>query len=370
MINTAFMETLADGQAKEWGPIARKVLRSERIGPEEGLQLYSAPLGLLAWLAEFQNERQQQRKVYYIRTFHLEPTNTCAYHCRFCSYSGVDGVRESWELTEADIRQQIEGADPQAAEIHITGGAHPHWRLADYVRLLKQVRSLRPAIHIKAFSAVEIHHLHLRSGRSYSDILTSLQAAGLDSLPGGGAEIFDPDVRNQICPEKANAEQWLAVHHAAHQLGIPSNATMLYGHIESYEHRIHHMQALRTLQDETHGFNAFIPLKFRSANNKMSQLGEVAVVEDLRNYALGRIYLDNFPHLKAYWPMLGKETAALALEFGVDDLDGTIQDSTKIYSMAGVEERPRMTAEQMVQLIRRSGKIPVERDAYYAQIQP
>jgi aminodeoxyfutalosine synthase len=195
-----------------------------------------------------------------------------------------------------------------------------------------------------------------------------LKDEGLNSLPGGGAEIFAPSIREQICPEKANAEEWLSIHRTAHQLGIPSNATMLYGHMESYADRIDHMERLRTLQDETHGFNAFIPLKFRNADNKMSQLPEVCLLEDLKNYAVSRLFLDNFSHLKAYWPMLGKQSAALALDFGVDDLDGTIQDSTKIYTMAGVEEKPVMTAEAMQALIKEAGKIPVERDALYQPV--
>jgi len=348
--------------------IANRVLHHERISVTEGLQLFSAPLGLLAFLASFRNNHLQGKQVFYVRNFHIEPTNTCAYHCLFCSYSGVAGLRESWEHPPEVIQQMVEQSDPKAVEIHITGGAHPRWRLEDYCRMIEMVRLLRPSIHIKAFSAVEIHHMHLTSGKSYGEVLTALKLAGLNSLPGGGAEIFAGEIREKICPEKANADQWLGVHRSAHGIGLPSNATMLYGHIETYAHRIDHLERLRSLQDETHGFNAFIPLKFRNTNNNMSDLPEVSVVEDMKNYAVSRIFLDNFPHLKAYWPMLGKQSAGLSLEFGVDDLDGTIQDSTKIYTMAGVDETPSLSSAEMQHLIKQAGKVPVERDALYRPV--
>ena len=348
--------------------IASKVLQGERLLPDEGLRLYAFPLGVLAHLANEISIKLNQGRVYYVRNFHIEPTNKCAYHCLFCSYSGVAGIREAWTHTPDEIIALLEEADPLAKEIHITGGAHPDWIIEDYCALLKIVRERRPEIHIKAFSAVEIHHLHTTSGITYKEILSRLKQHGLNSLPGGGAEIFAAAIRTKICPEKADATAWLSVHRTAHELGIPSNATMLYGHVESYADRIDHMNQLRLLQDETHGFNAFIPLKFRNSNNRMSQLSEVTLIEDLRNYAVARIYLDNFAHIKAYWPMLGKQSAAHALNFGVDDLDGTIQDSTRIYTMAGVDEKPGMTADAMHQLIKQSGKYPVERDALYQAV--
>lgn len=369
IMNTEFKRWLADQNPGLKG-ISEKILENRRISAEEGLCLFSAPLGLLALLANARNEVLQGNQVFYVRNFHVEPTNTCAYHCLFCSYSGVAGLRDNWELSLAGIQEIIEQSDPGAVEIHITGGAHPRWKLEDYCQMLRLVRSLRPDIHIKAFSAVEIHHLHKTSGLPYGDVLNALKTAGLNALPGGGAEIFNPEIRNRICPEKANAEQWLEIHRTAHRMSLPSNATMLYGHIESYADRIDHMEKLRRLQDETGGFNAFIPLKFRNAFNKMSDVPEVSIVEDMKNYAVSRIFLDNFPHLKAYWPMLGKQSAGWALEFGVDDLDGTIQDSTKIYTMAGVEEKPVMSASEMQQMILHAGKIPVERDALYHPVEP
>ena len=349
----------------QYSSLEEKIIRGERLNVSEGIALYDLPLSRLSWLSDMMCEKRSGKHVYFVRNFHIEPTNTCAYHCLFCSYSGVAGLRDSWELSCDQIRRLAASGDPAATEIHITGGAHPQWGIVEYCGILKAVREVRPDIHIKAFSAVEIHHLHCLSGRSYSEILQRLQQAGLNSLPGGGAEIFDPTLRAQICPEKANAQEWLDVHRTAHHMGIPSNATMLYGHIETYQHRILHMEQLRKLQDETSGFNAFIPLKFRKANNKMSDIHEVSLMEDLRNYAVARIFLDNIPHLKAYWPMLGKQSALFSLLFGVDDLDGTIQDSTKIYTMAGMDEKPVMTAEEMYTLIEQAGKEPCERDALY-----
>ena len=235
-----------------------------------------------------------------------------------------------------------------------------------FADLLKQIKSFRPDLHIKAFTAVELEYMFRKAKVSYAEGMKVLKDHGLDSIPGGGAEIFDSEIRKQICEDKCTSEQWLELHETAHATGIHSNATMLYGHIESFEHRIDHMERLRKLQDETNGFNCFIPLKFRNENNQMSDINEVSVIEDLRNYAVSRIFMDNFPHIKAYWPMIGKSTAQLSLQFGVDDLDGTINDSTKIYSMAGAEDQhPSMSTEQLVDLIKQAERIPVERDSLY-----
>jgi len=235
-----------------------------------------------------------------------------------------------------------------------------------YGELLQKIKQHRPSLHIKGFTAVELEFMIIKAGYNIDDGLKKLKEYGLDSIPGGGAEIFHPEVRKHICDTKASTNQWLTIHEIAHKVGLPSNATILYGHIEKYEHRIHHMQQLRDLQDKTGGFNAFIPLKFKNQNNSMSYIPEVSVIEDMRNYAVSRLFLDNVPHLKAYWVNIGKKNAQMALSFGVDDLDGTIDDTTKIYSMAGSEEEhPRMTVAQMVELIRSSNRIPVERDTIY-----
>jgi aminodeoxyfutalosine synthase len=234
---------------------------------------------------------------------------------------------------------------------------------------MKQIKAHRPLLHIKGYTAVELDYMFRKAKVSAEEGMKLLHEAGLDSLPGGGAEIFHPDIRQQICADKVDADGWLNIHRTAHKLGMHSNATMLYGHIEKFEHRIDHMERLRQLQDETGGFNTFIPLKFRNRDNDMSHIAESTVTEDMRLYAVARLYLDNFPHLKAYWPMLGRQNAQLTLSFGVNDLDGTIDDTTKIYSMAGSEEQtPAMSTAQLVTLIKQVKRQPVERDTLYNEI--
>jgi aminodeoxyfutalosine synthase len=251
-------------------------------------------------------------------------------------------------------------------EVHIVGGVHPSYDLHYWGSLIRKIKEHRPGLHVKAFSAIELDYMISASRLSIEEGMGKLKEYGLDSIPGGGAEIFDSEIRKMICDEKASSELWLTIHETAHRLGIPSNATILYGHMETYAHRIDHMERLRALQDRTGGFNAFIPLKYRMSNNSMSFLGEVNILEDLRNYAVSRIFLDNFTHLKAYWPMLGKENAQLALSFGVDDMDGTIDDTTRIYSMAGAtDENPAMSTGEICRLIRDAGYLPVERDSLY-----
>jgi aminodeoxyfutalosine synthase len=251
-------------------------------------------------------------------------------------------------------------------EVHIVGGVHPKMNLDFFCELLEKIKQHRPALHIKGFTAVELDYMFRKAKLSVAEGLKKMQRAGLGSLPGGGAEIFHPEIREQICDDKVNAEGWLLIHETAHQLGMHSNATILYGHIESYAHRIDHMRRLRELQDKTGGFNTFIPLKFRNKDNDMSYVSESSIIEDMKMYAVARIYLDNFPHLKAYWPMLGRQNAQLTLSFGVNDIDGTIDDTTKIYSMAGSEEKnPVMTTEELVNLIKQVKRIPVERDTLY-----
>lgn len=246
------------------------------------------------------------------------------------------------------------------------GGVHPKMGLQFFADILKRIKKHRPDLHIKAFTAVELEYMFRKAKLSFADGLKLLKEHGLDSLPGGGAEIFDESIRNQIAEDKCTSEQWLEIHETAHQLGIPSNATMLYGHLENYEHRINHMHRLRDVQDRTNGFNTFIPLKFRNKDNQMSHIAEVSVIEDLKNYAVSRIYLDNFSHIKAYWPMIGRTTTQLSLSFGVDDIDGTIDDSTKIYTMAGSEEQiPKLTTQQLVELIKNVKRTPIERDTLY-----
>ena len=238
-----------------------------------------------------------------------------------------------------------------------------------FAELLSKIKAHRPGLHIKGFTAVELDYMFNKAKMTYREGLSYLKEAGLDSLPGGGAEIFDEKVRAEICGDKCASEQWLEIHQTAHELGMASNATMLYGHIETYEQRADHMNRLRLIQDKTQGFNTFIPLKFRNMDNEMAHIPEVSMIEDLKNYAVSRIFMDNFNHIKAYWPMIGRNTAQVALSFGVDDMDGTIDDSTKIYSMAGSEEQsPTLTTNELVALIAGAGKRPVERDTLYNTI--
>lgn len=357
----------------EFKTIAEKVYAAERITDEECLLLFEeGSLGLVGMLANVVREQKHGNKTYFNRNFHIEPTNVCVFSCAFCSYSRLYAHREEgWELSidqMLDIVKKYDGIP--VTEVHIVGGVHPKMTLDYFIELIQRIKAHRPDLHIKGFTAVELDYMFRKAKVSVEEGMRILKTAGLESLPGGGAEIFHPDIRNQICADKVDGAGWLNIHRTAHQLGMHSNATMLYGHIEKYEHRIHHMRSLRDLQDETGGFNTFIPLKFRNANNDMSHIPEVSLIEDMRMYAIARLYMDNFPHLKAYWPMLGRKNAQLSLSFGVNDIDGTIDDSTKIYSMAGSEEQtPTMSTTELVQLIQQARRIPVERDTLYNEIQ-
>ena len=349
--------------------VAQKVLDNKRINEEEALLLFEkGSLPFVGALANYIAQSLHGNSVYYNRNFHIEPTNVCVYTCNFCSYSRQYKHRDDgWELSIEQMLDMVKKYDGQpVTEVHIVGGVLPKMNLEFFCELIAKIKAHRPDLHIKGFTAVELDYMFRKAKLSTEEGLQQLKAAGLQSLPGGGAEIFAPLIREQICPDKVDGAGWLAIHQAAHEMGMHSNATMLYGHIESYRDRIEHMQALRTLQDKTKGFNCFIPLKFRNDNNDMSYLTETTTVEDLRMYAIARIYLDNFRNLKAYWPMLGRQTAQLTLAFGVNDLDGTIDDTTKIYSMAGSEEQtPSMSTEELRELISTVGKTPVERDTLY-----
>jgi aminodeoxyfutalosine synthase len=349
--------------------IASKIDNRQRINPEEGLMLFEkGSLAMLGTMANFIRERAHGHNTYFNRNFHIEPTNVCVFSCKFCSYSKLYSKREEgWELSIDQMLDKVKAYDGQPiTEVHIVGGVHPKMDIYFFEELIKKIRAYRPDLHIKGFTAVELDYMFRKAKLSRTDGMKLLHEAGLDSLPGGGAEIFDTAVREQICADKVDAAGWLDIHAIAHRLGMHTNATMLYGHVESYEHRIDHMERLRTLQDETKGFNTFIPLKFRNFDNDMSHIPEVSSIEDMKLYAIARIYMDNFPHIKAYWPMLGREQAQLTLSFGVNDLDGTIDDSTKIYSMAGSEEQnPSLTTDELVGLIKQVGRQPVERDTLY-----
>jgi aminodeoxyfutalosine synthase len=365
----------------ELNVIANKVNAGLRISDEDCLYLFEhASLGFVGSLANAIKERLHGDKVFFNRNFHIEPTNVCVFSCNFCSYSRLYAKREDgWELSIDQMLHMVKQYDGKPiTEVHIVGGVHPKMDLQFFADLLKAIKAHRPDLHIKAFTAVEYDYMFRKAKVSVEEGLKFLIEAGLDSIPGGGAEIFHPEIREKICADKVDADGWLLIHETAHKLGLHSNATMLYGHIEKFEHRIDHMRRLRELQDRTkarpddpfgRGFNTFIPLKFRNKDNDMSNVPESSVVEDMKMYAIARIYLDNFPHLKAYWPMLGRQNAQLSLSYGVDDIDGTIDDSTKIYSMAGSEEQnPAMSTADLVNLIKQVRRVPVERDTLYNEI--
>ena len=323
--------------------IADKVRSGRRIDAAEALALWrGAPLWLLGELADGRKRAVSGDKVYYNRNFHIEPTNRCVFNCRFCSYRRPKGDPEAWDYSMEEIEAIARAHAGQGmTEVHIVGGVHPDHDLDYYVEMIRRVKAILPEATVKAFTAIELSYMIRRAGLSLEEGLRRLREAGMEAIPGGGA----------------------------HRLGIKTNATILYGHIEGVEHRIDHLDRLRALQDRTGGFNAFIPLKYRNYGNAMSEVGEVSVIEDLRMLAMSRIYLDNLPHVKAYWVMYGKATTELALAFGADDIDGTIDDTTKIYSMAGADDRrPRMTADEMRTIVRHAGLRAVERDTLYNEL--
>jgi len=355
--------------AQELKDIALKVQRNERITFDEGVYLYEhAELGYLGVLANYIREKRHGDRTYFNRNFHIEPTNVCVYTCNFCSYSRlIKNKEEGWEMSVDQMIDSLKKYDNEpVTEVHITGGVVPKQNLDFYAEFFRRTKAHRPDLHIKALTPVEYYYIFKKAKLSHYDGMKYMKEAGLDSMPGGGAEIFHPEVREKIANDKCNAEQWLDIHEQAHKLGMRTNATMLYGHIEQFWHRVDHMERLRQLQDKTGGFQAFIPLKFRNQNNQMDHVPEVSVIEDLRNYAIARIYMDNFDHIKAYWAMISRQTAQLSLNFGVDDIDGTLDDTTKIYSMAGAEEQtPGMSTKDLVDLIKKVKRQPIERDTLY-----
>ena len=347
--------------------ISDAVRRGERISAEAAMMLWrEAPLWLLGELATARKRQMSGQTVYYNRNVHLEPTNICLFNCEFCSFRRREGDADAWYMSLDDIEaraRELVGTD--ITEVHIVGGVHPKHDLDTYCAMIRRVKGVLPHVTVKAYTAVEIFYMIRHEGVSIVEGLRRLKEAGMECIPGGGAEIFDAELRKKICPDKCSAEEWLAVHRAAHNMGIATNCTMLYGHIESLEQRIDHLERLRTLQDEAPGFDAFIPLKYHSRGNRMSDAGECSVEDDLRMIAIGRIFLDNIPHIKAYWVSYGRATTEMALMFGADDIDGTIGDTTKIYSMAGGVARPTMSVAELEAMVTAAGFHPVERDSHY-----
>ncbi|MEG0601467.1 MAG: CofH family radical SAM protein [Mucinivorans sp.] len=352
--------------------IIEKALSGAMISPAEAIELWhDAPLAELGKAAREIKVQHSGNTVFYNRNIHIEPTNICAFRCAFCSYRRAKGEEGAWYYTLEQVAQILEThAAKPITEVHIVGGVHPDHDFQYYIDLISLIHKRLPNVAIKAFTAVELDYIIKKEGISLHEGLHRLKQAGMSAIPGGGAEIFVDHIRRRICPEKCSASDWLNLHRTAHELGITSNATILYGHIETIDDRIDHLLRLRNLQAETGGFSAFIPLKFRTAHNLLGEnMSETTLVEDMRMMALTRIMLNNFAHIKAYWPMLGLEATQMALSFGADDIDGTIDDTTKIYSMAGAEiQKPQLTVAQCKELIAQSGFTPVERDTYYNSV--
>lgn len=342
-----------------------KIHNNKRITEKDALILFQhADLASLSYVADFVRNKKNGKNLYYIRNFHIEPSNQCIHNCRFCSFSErISG--KGWLYSFDEMIEMVKKLDDNIRELHIVGAVNPTYTIDFFGRLIRKIKEIKPTIHIKAFTAVELEYMISASGLTIEEGLEFLKNSGLDSIPGGGAEIFNPDVRQKICSSKTDSEKWLAIHREAHQLGIPSNATMLYGFFETYEDRVNHMLKIRELQDQTNGFNAFIPLKFKNKNNEFSELNEISVVEEMKNYAISRLFFDNIKHLKVYWPMTGIENARVALHYGVDDFDGTIDDSTKIYEMAGADKNPELSASQIEKIANEEGYVAIERDALY-----
>lgn len=353
--------------------IAEKVGRGERLSFEEGVRLYRTPdLLALGAIADYANQQRNGKKVYFVQNRHINPTNICAAHCNFCSFrrNGDEADAYLWTIPEI-IERTRQTFTERTREFHIVGGLHPDLKLDYYCELLRQLKIHFPMVHIKAFTAVEIDFLARICGLSWQEVLGALRDAGLDAMPGGGAEIFAPHVRRKLCPEKVTGKGWLAIHSMAHQMGLPTNATMLYGHIETIEDRVDHLIQLREQQDKTGGFLTFVPLAYHPQNNALGRVRKLRFTtgfEDLRNIAVSRLMLDNFPHVKGYWVMLTPRLAQLSLSFGVSDIDGTVVEE-RVYHDAGAQTEQGLDRGQLIHLIRTAGRVPVERDALYQEVE-
>jgi aminodeoxyfutalosine synthase len=349
--------------------IREKVEQGERLTFEDGLFLEErADLFTLGELANVVRERKNGNFTYYNVNTHLNPTNVCVYRCTFCAFrADLRGEKGYVMSDEQIVERALEAERRGATELHIVGGLHHQLPYDWYLNVIRIIHRVAPRLHLKAYTAVEWDWFARLTKRPTYDLLAEFKEAGLGSLPGGGAEIFHPEIRDQICEHKADAGEWLRIHREAHSLGLRSNATMLYGHLEQAHHRIDHLIRLRELQDETGGFQTFIPLAFHPDNTRLSHLKKPSVLVDLRTMALSRLMLDNFPHIKAYWIMLGIPTAQLALSYGADDLDGTVVHE-KIYHDAGSQSPQELSVEEIRRLIAEAGRVPVERDTLYNQV--
>ena len=350
-------------------PIASKVLAGERLTAEDGLALFeSHDLLALGWLANHVREKRHGNICFFNVNRHINPTNVCVAHCKLCAFGRSPDAPGAYTFALEEIFQRAaQGVADGATEFHIVGGLHPDLPFDYYLDLVRGLKQRFPHVHLKAFTAVEVHYYSRLAKISLRDVLVKMKEAGVDSLPGGGAEVFHPRVRRIICDHKVSGQMWLQIARTAHELGMRSNATMLYGHVETNEERVDHLLRLRELQDKTHGFQTFIPLAFHPANTPLSHLPGPTGLDDLKTIAVSRLLLDNFDHIKAYWIMLTPRIAQVALRFGADDLDGTVVEE-KIYHDAGATTPEHLTRAELERLIRAAGRVPVERDTLYNRV--
>jgi len=346
--------------------ILAKVNTGERLSYEDGLTLYNSnEILAIGYLANLVRNRLNGDKAYFIYNQHINYSNICTNLCKFCAFGKEKGHDLAYEMSVDEVRKKVQDRlQEPITEIHMVGGIHPDLPFKYYLELLQTIKEVRPEVHIQAFTCVEIAHLAELAGESVADTLELLKEAGLGSIPGGGAEVFSPRIRQLTCEKKLPGKDWLEVAKIAHNHGLNTNATMLYGHIETMEERLEHLLALRQAQDETGGFLAFIPLAFHPQNTEMDNLSRTTGMDDLKNIAISRLMLDNFPHIKAYWVMIGPKLAQVALSFGADDMDGTVKEEV-ITHMAGADTEQAIGSKTLVHLIREAGRIPIERDTLY-----
>jgi aminodeoxyfutalosine synthase len=353
-----------------FGPILEKVKAEERLSFDEGRQMYkSNDILALGYLANIVRNRLNGDNTYFIYNQHINYSNICTNLCKFCAFGREKDSHLAYEMSVEQVKQKVrDRLDEPITEVHMVGGIHPDLPFEYYLDILRGIKEVRPALHIQAFTCVEIAHLARLAGKSVQETLGLLIEAGLGSLPGGGAEVFSPRIRQLTCEKKISGTEWLEISKIAHKMGLHTNATMLYGHIETVDERLQHLQALREAQDETHGFLAFIPLSFHPKNTAMSDLSRTTGIDDLKNVAVARLFLDNFPHIKAYWVMIGPQMAQIALAFGADDMDGTVKEEV-ITHMAGAETDQAIGSTTLVRLIKEAGRVPVQRDTLYKVIE-
>jgi aminodeoxyfutalosine synthase len=358
--------TIIDQRLK---PIADKVLAGERLSMDDGIALYRSPdLLAVGWLANHVREKRHGNITYYNVNRHINPTNVCVAHCKLCAFGRDPNAPGAYTFALEEIYQRAEqGVREGATEFHIVGGLHPDLTFDHYLELVRGLKQRCPSVHIKAFTMVEVHYFARIAKLPIEEVLHKMKEAGVDSCPGGGAEIFHPRVRKIICDHKTSGQMWLSTAKKTHEAGLRSNATMLYGHVETEEERVDHLVKLRELQDETHGFVAFIPLAFHPDNTALSHIPKPTGYADLRNIAVARLLLDNFDHIKAYWIMLSPSIAQIALRFGANDLDGTVVEE-KIYHDAGAKTSEFTPRAELERLIRAAGRVPVERDTLYRPV--